>query len=102
VLNGKRLRRTLENPLIPPLRAPERYQDCFFRSGIPDEANKAEAPKRNASRGIAFTAAVIVLESLGMWLWRAHAGQPAVAAGAETGIKATLHLESFVLNRADP
>ena len=68
---------------------------------MPEEKKDGEAPKRSVSRGIAFGAAVLVLGSLGVWWWTARAAESPVAAGSDTGVKATLHLESFVLNLAD-
>jgi len=52
------------------------------------------------SRGIALMAAVIVLGSLGAWWWGARGSESPAAAGG-TGVKATVHLDSFVLNLAD-
>jgi flagellar FliL protein len=66
-----------------------------------DGDNKAgEGVRPGMSRGIALTAAVIVLASLAVW-WKVRPSEPAAAAADQTGVKFTLHLESFVLNLAD-
>jgi flagellar protein FliL len=43
----------------------------------------------------------VMLTGLGTWLWTGCKSEPAPAASA-TPVKSTLHLETFVLNLADP
>jgi flagellar basal body-associated protein FliL len=65
-----------------------------------DEAQPVSEPKPK-KRGVVFGALVVVLAGLGLWSWSALKSAPRVAADADTRTKATLHLESFVLNLAD-
>jgi len=48
------------------------------------------------------SAIVIVLLGAGGWLWSRRNSAPAVEAGSQSGVKSTLHLDSFVVNLADP
>jgi flagellar basal body-associated protein FliL len=50
--------------------------------------------------GIIFSAFGIALGALGGWFWTTHRAEP--VAGAATSVRSTLHLETFVLNLADP
>jgi flagellar basal body-associated protein FliL len=50
--------------------------------------------------GIIFLALVVVLALLGGWLWNTRRAQP--GAGVSATAQSTLHLETFVLNLADP
>ena len=43
-----------------------------------------------------------MLAALGIWFLTSRGGEPAPSDSTETEIKSTLHLETFVLNLADP
>jgi flagellar basal body-associated protein FliL len=58
---------------------------------------ESEAP-RSGRTGIALVA--VALLGLGGWLWMAHHSE--AAAGGVPQVKGALHLETFVLNLADP
>lgn len=47
-------------------------------------------------------ALAVVLVGLGVWFWSTHRTTPGVLAGGNPEVKGTLHLETFVLNLADP
>ena len=49
-----------------------------------------------------FSALVIVLLALGTWLWSSSRQWPEASAGAVRPVRGSLHLETFVLNLADP
>lgn len=66
-------------------------------------ASKAQDTAPTSSRvGIVFSLLAVVLLGLGAWLWNTRGVQPEVSSGESTQVKSTLHLESFVLNLADP
>lgn len=66
-----------------------------------------EAPKAGrvapAARGRGLLVAIVCvsLAGAGIWYWSSRGADPAEAEGG-TRIKSTLHLETFVLNLADP
>jgi flagellar basal body-associated protein FliL len=62
-------------------------------------ANEAAPPAR---MGIALSALAVVLVAVGTWFWSTHRTAPEVPAGGGGPVKGTLHLETFVLNLADP
>jgi len=52
--------------------------------------------------GIVFLMLAITLLAGGVWFWSTRGTQPATSAAEGGQAKSTLHLESFVLNLADP
>jgi flagellar basal body-associated protein FliL len=56
--------------------------------------------KSGSGMGIVFPALVIVLAALGAWFWSTRRSEP--VPGAVPQVRSTLHLETFVLNLADP
>lgn len=64
---------------------------------------KAQGHAASSSRkGIAFFGLAFVLLALGAWFWSTRGTQPGTSTGEGSQVKSTLHLESFVLNLADP
>jgi len=52
--------------------------------------------------GLVLSALVVVVLAVGVWFWNTHRGaESAVSAPAGSGVKGSLHLETFVLNLAD-
>jgi flagellar basal body-associated protein FliL len=64
-------------------------------------AEKKSLSKAHPGRGLALGFSVVVLAAVGIWFGIRRQAEPAEAAG-EPRIKATLHLETFVLNLSDP
>lgn len=61
--------------------------------------NESYAPR---GRGrIVFSVLAVLLAALGTWFWADRTNEP-VPSGAGPAVKGTLHLETFVLNLADP
>lgn len=52
--------------------------------------------------GIVFLILAFTLLAVGAWFWSTYATQPGTSTGEGSQAKSTLHLESFVLNLADP
>jgi flagellar basal body-associated protein FliL len=52
--------------------------------------------------GVVFLMLAITLLAVGAWFWRTRGTQPATSVMEGGQVKSTLHLESFVLNLADP
>jgi flagellar basal body-associated protein FliL len=66
-----------------------------------DETLKnANPPPRRSSLGTAVVLALVA--AAGVWFWTSKANERADAGGQSSRIKSTLHLETFVLNLADP
>jgi flagellar basal body-associated protein FliL len=64
---------------------------------------KAQDQGASSSRmGIVFFGLAFALLALGVWFWSTRGTQPGNSAGEASQVKSTLHLESFVLNLADP
>lgn len=51
--------------------------------------------------GMVFPVVALALAALGVWFWSARRAEPA-GPGEPGQVKGTLHLETFVLNLADP
>lgn len=65
-------------------------------------ADEKNIKRPQSGRGwIAFLLLAVVLAALGAWIWLARTSQP-VLSGAGAQVKGALHLETFVLNLADP
>lgn len=58
-----------------------------------------EAPARGGR--IIFALLAVVVAALGAWFWGTRRIEPGLAGGG-SAVKSTLHLETFVLNLADP
>jgi flagellar basal body-associated protein FliL len=66
-------------------------------------AKSAESTGRSSSRrGVFFSILTFVLLALGAGFWSIHRTVPEVSGGRGPQVKGTLHLETFVLNLADP
>jgi flagellar basal body-associated protein FliL len=66
-------------------------------------ATKAQSKAPPSSRrAFVFSALVIALLALGTWLWSSSRQWPEASAGAVRPVRGSLHLETFVLNLADP
>jgi len=68
---------------------------------MPDERqtpSKDSHSRRGSTSVVAI--ALIAVAGLGVWFWTSHASESAQASGAGP-VRATLHLETFVLNLAD-
>jgi flagellar basal body-associated protein FliL len=52
--------------------------------------------------GVTFSVLAVVLLALGAWFWSTHRTEAGVSAAGGRPVKGTLHLETFVLNLADP
>jgi flagellar basal body-associated protein FliL len=63
---------------------------------VPSEKNA----KGGSGAGIIFSVLAVVLAVLGGWFWSSRRAEPAPGAAAQ--VRSTLHLETFVLNLADP
>ena len=64
-----------------------------------------EETKKNGTRlggKLAFVVPALVLVVIGVWFWAKRGSEAAVQANPEPRIQSTLHLETFVLNLADP
>ena len=59
-------------------------------------------PQAKRSSGVVFSIPVVLLAGLGVWFWMHREPDSAVEAGGQAQIRSTLHLETFVLNLADP
>jgi flagellar basal body-associated protein FliL len=71
-----------------------------FSSLVPaNKTTKVEAPARGGR--IVFLGLAVVLAAGGFWLWSARQGERAVM-GSSSRVRSTLHLDTFVLNLADP
>jgi len=86
--------------LSPPLRADLRYPDCFFPQRVSAAKNNESYAPRGRGR-IVFSVLAVLLAALGTWFWAVRVNEP-TPSGAGPTVKGTLHLETFVLNLADP
>ena len=64
------------------------------------EKNSNARPARRAWIGLVLV--VVILAAVGIWFFASRGGEPAPSESGQTEIKSTLHLETFVLNLADP
>lgn len=64
-------------------------------------AQKAEAEPSSRIGVFLFLPAILLL-AVGAWFWGARGAEPEAPNGQSGQVKSTLHLESFVLNLADP
>ncbi|HTY83628.1 MAG TPA: flagellar basal body-associated FliL family protein [Silvibacterium sp.] len=72
----------------------------------PGEEKRSVSDKKDspAKRGhaVILLVPVAILMAVGLWFWVARGAGPAPAPDPEKRIKCTLHLDTFVLNLADP
>jgi flagellar basal body-associated protein FliL len=67
------------------------------------EAKKGvKHPSAARSRGPVLVVPILILAAAGFWFWSNRGGDSSARASGEPRIKSTLHLETFVLNLADP
>ena len=67
------------------------------------EGTEKKSNDQPARRGwIGLVLLVVILAAVGIWFFASRGGEPAPPQSGETEIKSTLHLETFVLNLADP
>jgi flagellar basal body-associated protein FliL len=72
-----------------------------FSQSMPAE-QQARTRASVMGRGLTVALAAFVLVAIGIWFRARHGSESATPAGEETQIKSTLHLDTFVLNLADP
>lgn len=65
-------------------------------------AEEASKSTRNLWGRLIFAFPVVILVAVGIWFWASRQAAPAVQANQEAHVRSTLHLETFVLNLADP
>jgi len=80
------------------------FPKCMPEEAMPEEAIPEQAKKSGRSlRGqLVFAVPVVILVAIGIWFWASRGDDAAVQANAEQRVRSTLHLETFVLNLADP
>jgi flagellar basal body-associated protein FliL len=66
----------------------------------PSKSRAPSSPGKARKFAMVFPAVVLVV--VGIWFWANRGTSPAPALEAETQVRSTLHLETFVLNLADP
>jgi len=75
------------------------FSKCMPEDAIPEEAKKSG---RGLQRRLVFAVPAVILVAIGIWFWAGRGNDAAVQANAEQPVRSTLHLETFVLNLADP
>jgi len=63
---------------------------------------KPAVPSGNRRRVLVLTLPLVLLAVAGVWFWAARGAETATPADQEPRVKSTMHLETFVLNLADP
>jgi flagellar basal body-associated protein FliL len=70
---------------------------------MPDaEKKEAGGPSGGRRRLLGVAVLAPLVTAIGIWFWVAREPEPIASAGSEPQVKSTLHLETFVLNLADP
>jgi flagellar basal body-associated protein FliL len=72
---------------------------------LKDAPSKSTAPSfTGKARKFAMVVPVVAVAVVGIWFWASRGATPATAPAPEsqTQVRSTLHLETFVLNLADP
>jgi len=67
---------------------------------VPTQKNTKDETRPRGT-GIVFPVLAVVLVAAGAWLWSTRRTEPGLS-GAGPQVRSTLHLETFVLNLADP
>jgi flagellar basal body-associated protein FliL len=68
---------------------------------MPEESAPAKTGPKGRSRTLPLLLAAIVITAVAGWFWREESGDGKAQAQAESTVKSTLHLETFVMNLAD-
>lgn len=68
---------------------------------MPEESKPTKNAAKSGSRALPLLLAAIVLTAIAGWFWRAGSGENQAQARQGSGVKSTLHLETFVMNLAD-
>jgi len=72
---------------------------------MPEDPHEEIKEVKERPTGRRFTLAlvvpVVILAVIGLWFWAGRGSETSAEANGETQVKATLHLETFVLNLAD-
>jgi flagellar basal body-associated protein FliL len=71
-----------------------------FLDRMPEEEPKKSTGSLKGK--LLFVLPVVILIAVGIWYWASRKSEPEAQADPEPHIKSTLHLETFVLNLADP
>jgi flagellar basal body-associated protein FliL len=69
---------------------------------MPTTINAQGNAASSSRMGTALFGLACALLALGIWFWSTRGTRPESSAGQGSQVKSTLHLESFVLNLADP
>jgi len=70
---------------------------------MPEEVLQTEEVTRSPRwRILAVLSALLIAAGAGLWLWLSHGSEAPAEAANATPVRSTLHLETFVLNLADP
>jgi flagellar basal body-associated protein FliL len=75
---------------------------AFFYPKMPAATKAPSKARPSIHRAVVFSALVVTLLALGTWFWANSRERPGVSAGTVRPVKGSLHLETFVLNLADP
>jgi flagellar basal body-associated protein FliL len=75
---------------------------AFFYPKMPAATKAPSKAPASSRRAVVFSMLLVVLLALGAWFWSSSRQWPEVPAGAVRPVKGSLHLETFVLNLADP
>src|SRR5580692_8221374 len=66
---------------------------------MPEEDKKEDTKKTNRG-GLGIVLPLVILAGVGIWFWANHRDEPSASQSGR--VRSTLHLETFVLNLADP
>ena len=69
---------------------------------MPPEEEKPAAQSGKGRRALIFSVPLVLLAAVGVWFWAGRGAETAPQSEQEPRVKSTLHLETFVLNLADP
>jgi flagellar basal body-associated protein FliL len=74
-----------------------------FPTSMPEEAKESSNDQpRSRSRRLLLVTPVVILAVVGIWFWASQRNEDGGTGSSETRVKSTLHLETFILNLADP
>jgi chemotaxis protein MotB len=97
-MNSKFDSTLLPLPFVLHLRSP----NCFSADVSEEEKQKAVKGIAVRRRSLVWILPAVVLIALAGWFWSKRGSESAAAANETKRVKSTLHLETFVLNLADP
>jgi|SRR5271157_4577476 len=66
------------------------------------EMEEAKKTSKGVGGKLVFVLPVVILAAIGIWFWAVRGNEPPVQANGEQRVQSVLHLETFVLNLADP